>query len=98
MYCTAIESLTLPNVLRYMLPLYRGKSGQWKTVGQNLGLSNEQLSNIESEFPDTDKHLLARMLDKWLKSDPSATWDKVNDAKTTLTAEPGTHYKSIATS
>ena len=52
----------------------------WHTLGVNLDLKSHQLKEIERNYRGDDKRCKTEVLDRWLESTPSPTWEAVVEA------------------
>ena len=55
---------------------------QWKDIGPHLGLTSSVLNVIEADNPTSKRECFRSTLDKWLKLDLNATWQKLEIAIT----------------
>ena len=55
---------------------------QWKEIGDQLELTTSVLNNIEADNPTSKRECFRQTLDKWLKMDTTATWQKLESAIT----------------
>ena len=49
-------------------------------IGELLGLPEKELKSIKDIYPMNPRWCCNRMLESWLKTDPSATWIKMFEA------------------
>ena len=54
--------------------------GDWKAIGQKLGLSDAVLLVIASNKSDKIRDCFGETLHQWLQQDPNATWSKLQMA------------------
>ena len=63
-------------------------------AGLELGLKDYHIANIYKDNPNRSVTCCKEMLQKWLDSDPSASWSKLDDAikktKSLATGSPST--------
>ena len=52
-------------------------AADWKVIGTLLGLPSGELKAIEAGWPTNVKWCCNQMLEKWLKVDPTASWEKL---------------------
>ena len=65
----------------------RSYATNWREIGIQLNLSNEDLSVIEDDNPRSVKKRCNAMLSKWLEVDTSASWETLLRAIDTCTGE-----------
>ena len=72
------------------------QAAQWERLGLELGLKDYHIANISKDNehnPNRSVTCCRVMLQKWLHSDTSATWGKLDDAvkniKLSSTTTPG---------
>ena len=51
----------------------------WYRLGLFLGLPKYDLNNIEKDYQDSKRRML-EMVDRWLRSTPTASWEDVVNA------------------
>ena len=56
------------------------QAAQWERLGLELGLKNYHIANISKDNPNRSVTCCREMLQKWLDFDPSASWNKLDDA------------------
>ena len=56
--------------------------GYWRSIGVNLGLSNDVLNMIQRDWPTQERERLRVTLEKWLDQDIKATWSTLELAIT----------------
>ena len=78
------------------------QAAQWERLGLELGLKDYHIANITKDHPKSSVTCCGVMLRKWLDTDPSATWSKLEDAVRkikSLTTGPvstvSSHYTGI---
>ena len=53
----------------------------WKLIGQNLKVQNLDIIEINHHsHPRRSQECFKRMIDAWLRIDPNATWEKLQNA------------------
>ena len=52
-------------------------AARWKTIGTLLGLSWYVLGTIKDRYGPSAIHCCNAMLEKWVKTNPSASWRKL---------------------
>ena len=66
----------------------------WKQLGVELGVKNYHIANITENNASRKlrqvEECCSQMLQKWLDIDPSATWDKLDDAIKKITSPVST--------
>ena len=62
------------NLVQHFIPYYAEK---WKDIGILLGLNNHMLNCIKTDHPTDAKSCCREMLDMWLKTDFTASWEKL---------------------
>ena len=67
--------------------------GHWRSIGLNLGLSNDVLNVIQSDHPAQEGERFRIVLQRWLEQDIKATWSTLelaitNARRKELTLEP----------
>ena len=73
---TETEAQTSPDLKTLSIEL--ATVSDWYTLGLMLGLRVDQLKEIETGNPTAGvKRWKSEMLDKWLRSDPNASWKNV---------------------
>ena len=68
-------------------------ASDWEDIGIKLGLKKHDLDNISTNNaynPDRTVECCKKMLNKWLETDTSATWDKLRNA-IEATSKQGTY-------
>jgi len=53
---------------------------KWRELGEALEFSSPQLDKINTDHPNSCEKKCQVILQKWVKQNPSATWDKLIDA------------------
>ena len=56
------------------------QAAQWETLGAELGLMDYHIANITKDHPNNSVTCCRVMLQKWLDTDPLASWNKIDDA------------------
>ena len=74
---TGDERPDMRDVNRYIV---EQQAAQWERLGLELGLKDYHIANISKDHPNRSVTCCREMLQKWLHIDPSATWDKLDDA------------------
>ena len=64
----------LGDLFTHITPRY---AADWKVIGTLLDLPKGELRNIEASNPTNSRWCCNKMLEGWLKNDPSATWIKM---------------------
>ena len=68
------HELNEPPTLRQAFMILLSKSGLWRNIGVLLGLDNERLGKIDTEYRGKSDDCLREMIDLWLKQvDPKPT-------------------------
>ena len=64
--------------------IVRQYAAQWERLGLELGLQEYEIANISENNSSRKQRQVevccSQMLQKWLEINPSATWDKLDDA------------------
>ena len=68
---------SLKDLYQHITPKY---AADWKVLGTLLGLPTGELKAIEAGWPNNIKWCCNQMLEKWLKMDPTASWEKLRTA------------------
>ena len=66
-------------------------ASKWEQLGLQLGLEHYHIANITKDNahnPDQSVTCCRNVLEKWLQTDPSPTWGKLNDVIKSLTTAP----------
>ena len=56
------------------------QAAQWETLALELGLMDYHIANITRDNPKDSVTSCRVMLQKWLDTEPLASWSKLNDA------------------
>ena len=56
------------------------EAAQWEALGLELGLKDYDIDIIAKDHPNDSTMCCRVMLQKWLETDPLASWNKLNDA------------------
>ena len=56
------------------------QAAQWEILAGELGLKDYHIANITKDHPNNSVTSCRVMLQKWLDSDPLASWSKLDDA------------------
>ena len=64
----------LKDLYEYITPDY---AADWKVMGTLLGLPIGELNAIEAGWPTNVKWCCNQMLEKWLETDSTASWEKL---------------------
>ena len=56
------------------------QAAQWETLGLELGLKDYHIAIISKDHPNNSVTSCRVMLQKWLDTDPLASWSKLDDA------------------
>ena len=56
------------------------QAAQWETLGLELGLKDYHIAIITKDHPNNSVTCCRVMLQKWLDTDPLASWSKMDDA------------------
>ena len=64
----------LKDLYQHITPHY---AADWKVIGTLIGLPSGELKSIESGYPTNLKWCCNRMLETWLETDPTATWEQL---------------------
>ena len=56
----------------------------WYTLGLQLGIKTHTLRDIQQNYGLSQDNRRQEMFDVWLRSDPSASWEKLIDALDTM--------------
>ena len=68
---------TLEELCRHITPEH---ASNWRKIGIQLGIFFSDLNAIEQVYPGLHEICCNEMFEKWLQSDPNATWNNVFDA------------------
>ena len=69
-----------PNIRDVNRYIVEQHAAQWERIGLELGLKDYQIANITKDYPNSSVTCCREMLQKWLNSDLSASWGKLDDA------------------
>lgn len=79
--------------------MVRQFAAQWEQLGVKLGLKGNDIDIISKDNahnPDRSVTCCRKVLQKWLQTNPSATWGKLDDVIKSLTiASVGTGHKGM---
>ena len=64
----------LKDLYQHITPQY---AVDWKVIGTLLGLPSGEMKAIEAGYPTNVKWCRNQMLEKWLKMDITASWEKL---------------------
>lgn len=73
----SFDTPSLKDLYQNVTPRY---TADWRVIGTLLGIPNGELKAIEAQYPTNLKWCCNRMLEKWLETDATASWDKIFEA------------------
>ena len=68
------------NVLTFHLLVQELKVARWHTLGIQLGMTEDEIKEIEQDHPGDTARRRTAMLDKWLKKQTSPSWESIIEA------------------
>ena len=68
------------NVPTFHLLVQELKVARWHTLGIQLGMTEDEIKEIEQDHPGDTARRRTAMLDKWLKKQTSPSWESIIDA------------------
>ena len=91
LFITAKDKPTIKDLNIHVIEQY---AIYWKQLGVELGVKNYHIANITENNASRKlrqvEECCSQMLQKWLDIDPSATWDKLDDAIKKITSPVST--------
>ena len=64
----------LKDLYQHITPQY---AADWIVIGTLLGLPSGEVKAIEAGWPTNTKWCCNKMLEKWIETDPTASWGKL---------------------